>query len=188
MKGGEPMRITRVRGSIRAGFAVALVAIGMGALSVAPAGAADPRIFVGTPAPLLLEGGNTSSDYCDFDVLVTFTDVNQYIIHQTTASDGTTTLDITGRARATVTNVDTGKMVSYNISGPGTIVFDPDGGFSIDAHGPNLLWTTRGNSFMGVPQISYTTGHVTLQVDPSGLTTGYNLSGRQTDVCRVLES
>lgn len=186
------MRITRVRGSIRVGFAVALVAIGMGALSVAPAGAADPRIFLGTPTPVFLEGGNTSSDYCDFAVLVTFTDFNQYIIHQTetTAPDETitTTLDITGRARATVTNLSTGKMVSYNISGPGTIVFDSTGAFSIDTHGPNLLWTTRGNSAEGVPQISYTTGHVTLQVAPSGLTTSYNLSGRQTDVCEVLES
>jgi hypothetical protein len=182
MKGGEPMRITRVRGSIRAGFAVALVAMAMGALSVAPAGAADPRTLL-PPADQELD-----DQFCAFPVDIHFTDVNQYIIHETTALDGTVTWDITGRARATVTNVDTGKMVSYNISGPGTIVFDPDGGFSIDAHGPNLLWTARDLSYPGVPAISYTTGHVTLQVAPSGLTTDYNLSGRQTDVCRVLAS
>jgi hypothetical protein len=193
-KGDEKMRI-RARSSIRVGFAAALVAIiGMGALSVAPAGATDPRTFLGTPDPVPLDGAlRVGLDgYCDFDAEVTFTDFNQYIIHQTetTAPDGTitTTLDITGRARATVTNLSTGKMVSYNISGPGTIVFDSTGAFSIDTHGPNLLWTTRANSYPGVPSISYTTGHVTLQVDASGLTTSYSLSGRQTDVCRVLAS
>jgi len=189
------MRI-RVRGSTRAGFAAALVAvIGMGALWVAPAGATDPRTFLGPPDPnpFLLAAPTPAHDgYCDFDVRVTFTDVNQYIIHQTetTAPNGTitTTLDITGRARATLENLNTGKMVSYNISGPGTVVFDSTGAFSVDAHGPNLLWTTRGNSFPGVPFISYTTGHVTLQVNSSGLTTSYSLSGRRTDVCKVLAS
>ena len=180
------MRI-RVRGSTRAGFAAALVAtIGMGALSVAPAGATDPRVPLPTPDPFVLDGGPTG--YCDFDVLVTFTDVNQYIIHETTAPDGTITDKITGRARATVENLGTHKKVSYNISGPGTIVFYTDGRFSIDAHGPNLLWTRKPLSFPGVPEISYTTGHVTLQVASSGLTTSYSLSGRRTDVCKVLAS
>jgi hypothetical protein len=118
-------------------------------------------------------------------------DANQYIIHQTTASDGTATLDITGRLRATVENLETHKKASYNISGPGTVVLYPDGNVkSIDAHGPNLLWTTRLNSFPGVPFISYTTGHVTVQVDPLPfpITTSYTLSGSQKDVCGVLAS
>jgi hypothetical protein len=38
----------------------------------------------------------------------------------------------------------------------------PDGAFSIEAHGPNLLWTAPEYSFPGVPTISYTTGHVTV--------------------------
>jgi hypothetical protein len=173
---------TRVRGSIRAGLAAALVAIPMGALAMAPANAQDPRI------PLPPADAALNDQFCTFPVDVHFTDVNQYIIHQTTAPDGTTTLDITGRARATVTNVSTGKKVSYNISGPGTIVFYPDGAFSIDAHGPNLLWTRRDLSFPGVPAISYTTGHVTLQVNASGLTSSYSLSGSQADVCKVLAS
>jgi hypothetical protein len=117
---------------------------------------------------------------------VDYTRFNQYVIRQTTAPDGTTTLKITGNAQATVTNTDTGKSVSYNISGPGTIVIYPSNAFSIDAAGPNLLWTLPENSFPGVPTISYTTGHVTVQVDESGRTTSYNLAGRQTDVCAVL--
>jgi hypothetical protein len=113
--------------------------------------------------------------------------MNQHIIRQTTV-DGVTTLMITGHAKATVTNLSTGESVTYNISGPGTVVLFPDGAFSIDAHGPNLLWTTVANSFPGVPTISYTTGHVTVFVDPTGQTTSYSLAGRRTDVCAVLAS
>src|SRR5512132_54189 len=149
----------------------------------APANAEDPREELPTPEPIVLEG------YCPgFTAVVTYTAFNQYIISTTTASDGTTTLKITGHAQVTVTNQTTGKSVSYNISGPGTIVIYPDGAFSIDAAGPNLLWTLPENSFPGVPTISYTTGHVTVFVDASGQTTSYRLAGgaRQTDVCAVL--
>jgi hypothetical protein len=160
-------------------FAVLSVSL----LLAAPAGAQRPHVPVPTPDPVVLAG------YCDgFTAVVTFTEMNQYIIKETTAPDGTTTLKITGHARARVTNQSTGQSVSYNISGPGTVVIYPDGAFSIDAHGPNLLWTAPENSFPGVPTISYTTGHVTLFVDASGQTTSYQLRGRQTDVCAVLAS
>ena len=166
----------RVVGGLFVVFSVSL-------LLAAPAGAQRPHVPLPTPDPMELEG------YCDgFTAVVTYTKMNQHIIKGTTAPDGTTTLKITGHARASVTNQSTGQSVSYNISGPGTVVIYPDGAFSIDAHGPNLLWTTPENSFPGVPTISYTTGHVTLFVDASGQTTSYQLRGRQTDVCAVLAS
>jgi len=157
----------------------------VGLLLPAPAAAVDPRELLPTPDPVVLEG------YCSgFTAVVTYTQFNQFIVRQTTAADGTVTLDIAGVAKATVTNQTTGESVSYNISGPGTIVIYPDGSFSIDAAGPNLLWTLPEFSYPGVPTISYTTGHVTLFVDASGQTTSYNLAGgaRQTDVCAVLAS
>jgi hypothetical protein len=161
-----------------------------GLLSPAPALAADPRLPIPTPDPVVLPAG----EFCeDFTAVVTFADdFNQYIIHSTIAPNGTVTLQITGRARATVTNEVTGRSVSYNISGPGTLVLNPDGSFSGDLAGPNLLYTARKNlaSFPEVPTISYTTGHVTFAVDASGQTTSYALAGgsRQTDVCAVLAS
>jgi hypothetical protein len=66
------------------------------------------------------------------------------------------------------------------------VVIYPDDAFSVDAAGPNLFWTEPQFSFPGVPTISYTTGHVTFEVDASGLTTSYALAGHQTDVCAVL--
>ena len=110
----------------------------IGVLSAAPA-LADERIpLTADPVPL------PKGKYCEgFDVLITFQDFNQYIVQSTTAPDGTQTLHITGRARATVTNEDTGKSISFNISGPGTLIINPDGSFSGDLSGANLLYTAR---------------------------------------------
>jgi hypothetical protein len=168
--------------------ALAATLTGLAALiAAAPAGAEDPREELPMQDPVVLKG------YCPgFTAVVTWTDFNQYIVQQTTADDGTITLKITGSATATVTNQDSGKAVKLNISGPGTIVINRDGSFSIDAAGPNLFWTLRRNLrfFPDVPTISYSTGHVTLSVDAKGQTTSYSLAGgsRQTDVCAVLAS
>jgi hypothetical protein len=153
-----------------------------GLLLAAPAGAPPPPVPLPTPKPVVLEG------YCDgFTAVVTYPEFNQSII-QEADSDGTITLKITGHAQTTVTNQTTGESVTYNTSGPGTIVVYPDGGFSVDAAGPNLFWTLPEFSYPGVPTISYTTGHVTFEVDASSETTSYALAGgaRQTDVCAVL--
>jgi len=170
--------------ALRGFIAVPLILAGL--LTAAPAGAQRPHepVPLPDPHPVVLP----QELYCSgFTAVVTYTKLNQYIIRQTTV-DGVTTLKITGHAQATVTNQSTGESVTYNISGPGTVVIYPDGAFSIDAHGPNLLWTELANSYPGVPTISYTTGHVTLFVNASGLTTSYQLAGRQTDVCAILAS
>jgi hypothetical protein len=183
----QPLGVVPMRRAVGGSLAAALALIGL--LSAAPALAADPRIPL-TADPVTLPAG----EYCQgFTALITFPDFNQYIISQTTdPTTGATILHITGRARATVTRLDTTgnpvKSVSFNISGPGTLVLNTDGSFSGDVHGPNLLWTARANlaDFPEVPTISYTTGHVTFAVDDSGQTTSYSLAGRRTDVCAVL--
>jgi hypothetical protein len=170
--------------TLGAAFAAALASLAALALA-APANADDPRVPLTAPEPKM------SGDYCKgFDVGLEYTKKNQYIIRQSTAPDGTRTLQITGNAQATVTNLSTSKSVSYNVGGPGTIVIYPDGSLNIDAAGPNLLWTLPEDSYLNVPAVSYTTGHLTLAVDASGKVTSYSLAGgaRQTDVCAVLAS
>ena len=71
--------------------------------------------------------------------------MNQHITRETTAPDGTPSLQITGHAQATVTIQTTGESVTSNISGPGTIVIYPDRAFRVDAAVPNLLSTARAN-------------------------------------------
>jgi|SRR5215211_6871375 len=174
--------------AFRAAFAAVLTSL-CTLVFVATAGGA-PQPDPGDPRVPLTAPNATLSGYCEgFDVSVEFTKYNQYIIRQST-TDGTTTYQIAGNARATVTNLSTGESVSFNVSGPGTLVIYPDNSFSIDAAGPNLLWTLPENleDFPDVPTISYSTGHVTLTVDASGQTTSYTLAGgaRQTDVCALL--
>jgi hypothetical protein len=171
-------------------LAVALFLAGL--LLAAPAGAQGSHVPLSSD-PVNLQGfceGYEGFKNKRCGPRITFPEFNQYIIQQTTEPDGTTTFHITGNATATVTNLCTGESVTYNISGPGTVVFYPDGAFSADLGGPNLLYTPRESleGFADVPTISYTTGHVTFAVDASGQTTEYELAGgaRQTDVCAVL--
>jgi hypothetical protein len=190
-----PRHFRRVCDCLRYPGFIAAPLVVIGLLSVAPASAAPPAHSL--PDPIVLPGSGPGVDgYCDgFTVVVTFTKYKQQVVQDTTVGDFQT-LKFTGNAQATVTREDDPKKsVNYNVSGPGTIVTNlVDGSFSADAHGPNLLWTTKANSFPGVPQISYTTGHVTFAVGPpppenpeaGGKTTSYNLAGRQTDVCAVL--
>ena len=94
-------------------------------------------------------------------------------VTQTTLPNGATEHRFTGHAEAIVTNDDdASKSITYNISGPGTRDgLTPDGSFTIDAAGPNLLWTTVENSApAGVPQLAYTTGRVRLAVNNTGHT------------------
>jgi hypothetical protein len=97
-----------------------------------------------------------------------------------------------GFGSATVTNMNTNKTLTFNISGPGSVTIspnvppDPGNAFAIDAHGPNLLYTTAANSFPDVPQLAYTTGHVKVHVEQSGITNEYELNGNSTNVCPLL--
>ena len=148
-----------------------------------PAQAAPPpTTSFSTDLPGTKSAGNAG--YCSFPVHL------DEVLHEhnvISSGPGGATIDhVTGTGRATVTNTATGKQLNFNISGPGTVTSYPDGAFTIDAGGPNLLWTTVANSFSGVPQIAYTHGHVQVSVAASGLTTAYTLSGNSTDVCAAL--
>lgn len=140
---------------------------------------------------IALDGTNTAgkNGYCAFPVDI------DYLSNQkgkdTSGPPGSTATHFTGFASATVTNRDTGKTVKFNVSGPGTFTdLDslPGGAFTLDVMGHNLLWTTVANSFAGVPQLAFSTGHVQVAVDDAGLTTSYKLNGKATDVCKLLAS
>lgn len=174
-------------------FPPALVA--MGAAVAGPAWASPP--LPPPPVPIststfTLPGTNTDgpNGFCSFEVTVTVTGKAHY--RQSTLDDGTVITKAEGSLRAIVKNDDPGgKSLSYNVSGPGTstqyaVNGTLDGSFAVDAHGPNLLWTTVANSFPGVPQLAYTDGHVVFSVLASGLTDSYHLDGKSVDVCAAL--
>ena len=167
--------------AVRAALAVGWVVV-VGALYPASAGA-DPPV----PVPAF-EG--TLEGICSFDVELTVVRQNEFIIHETLAPDGTIYLQYAGNLVVQVTNVETGKSLTYNISGPGTFWQNEAAGtFGGQLYGPNLLWTAPENlpdAPAGVPALSYTTGPVSFAVDASGKTTSYSHRGRTTDVCAAL--
>ena len=99
------------------------------------ASAADPRVLIGGSSTFELVG------YCSFPVLVSVTS-HEYVIHESTASDGTITEQVTGNQVYTLTNETSGRSITYQANGPGTVVLYPTGAFSVDAYGPNLFYTT----------------------------------------------
>jgi hypothetical protein len=129
--------------------------------------------------------------YCDFPVKIVQAAIKLPV--QTPGPvEGSTVYTFTGFGSATVTNMNTNKTLTFNISGPGSVTVFNDNSFKIDAHGPNLLYTTVANSYQPkpgeseVPQLAYTTGHVKVSVAGDGTTTTYTLNGKSTDVCPLL--
>src|SRR3954465_8501595 len=124
---------------------------------------ATPAVPGGTTGPLDL------GQPCNFEISATAT-TNQFV--RAELPNGA--LVITGPGIATVTNVETGKSITYNISGPGK--FDPATnrlslkGQSLISSGPNdptpFLITTSGNvSFIqGQPIGEPLRGHVSHDV------------------------
>jgi hypothetical protein len=150
-----------------------------GALCPATAGAAPP-----VPVPAF-EGSLTG--ICSFDVQLSVVRQNEFIIHETVGPDGTIYDQYAGNLVVRVTNLKTGKSLTYNISGPGTFWQNPTAGtFGGQLYGPNLLWTSPENAPAGVPALSYTTGPVSFTVDASGTTTSYSHRGTTKDVCAAL--
>jgi hypothetical protein len=168
-------------------IALAAVAAAAGLLIMAgPAQADPPQAVVPPGTPVVLAGTETagSAGFCRFPVHIDV--LSNQKVRETKNPDGSTTQHVTGWSKATVTNEETGKSITYKISGPGTLTIFPDQSFTIDAGGQNLLWTSVANSFAGVPQLAYSTGHVQVAVNATGLTTAYSLSGNRTDVCAAL--
>ena len=165
---------------------MAIVAALLGTLALlGTAQAAEPTVGSAPTKPAncsppgCLPGTDTAgkNGYCPFQVTITYTGGQK--------PSGPNGL-FTGHGTATVTNTSNGKTLTYNISGPGTVTNNPDGSFSVNAGGPNLLYTTVANSYPGVPQLAYSTGQVQFTVDAKGLTTSYSLQGQRTDVCAAL--
>lgn len=168
LKGGHAMNFSRTL------LAIAAAVLGTFAL----VGAASAAAPVTTTIMLPGTGDAGSNGYCSFPVTVVYTSAQQL-------RPGPNGL-VTGHATATVRNDQTGKTLSYNVSGPGKVTNNADGSFSVVAGGPNLLWTTVANSYPGVPQLAYSTGRVQFTVASSGETTSYGLNGQRTDVCAAL--
>ena len=111
---------------------------------------------------------------CSFDV-ARHVEVNRSVI--TTYSDGT--VRITGTFKQTITNLDTGKSIFVNASGPVIIETHPDG---------SVTEIDLGRQFLRPPgQLLLTTGRVVWELDAAGNTTSFTqVGGTSQDVCELL--
>jgi hypothetical protein len=111
---------------------------------------------------------------CSFDV-ARHVLVNRSVI--TTYSDGT--VRIIGTFKQTITNLDTGKSIDVNASGPVIIETHPDGSSTEIDLGPQFLRPPG--------QLLLTTGRVVWEFDAAGNTTSFTqVGGTSQDVCALL--
>jgi hypothetical protein len=93
---------------------------------------------------------------------------------------------ITGTLKLQLTNVDTGKSIVVNVSGPGTVVLHPDGSASEDLRGPALVFFFPTATPAG-PATYLFNGNTTLSFDPAGnLTLVSTTDNSPLDICAAL--
>ena len=139
------------------------------ALLVPSVAAADQPIREGLPAENVTIQGSCAFDV-DLQVLVN----NEFI---TTFSDGRQL--ITGALKVRLTNVETGKSIDLNISGPGFITPHEDGSVTFQLSGRSLVFD------LGLLEL--TSGPAILEIDPSGTVVSYTTTSAATvDLCAVL--
>ena len=90
--------------------------------------------------------------------------------------------------KSVMTNVLTGKSIKLNISGPVTVVSNPDGSFEVVSLGVNA-WGSDPDSFGAdtiIPGLFYTQGRVHVFVDVNGFAT-VTRTGTKIALCPKLQ-
>jgi hypothetical protein len=164
----------------------ALLAMFGGVMTASPALARGPKWQLQPKTPMTLP-----AVLCGFDVRVTYP-VNREFQKILKASDGSMILLATGSVTESLTNLETGKTITENISGPSKTIIFPDLSFTAVEHGRNELilppaWAAR----FGLPTLSVTVGlrSASGTFAPDGTVTSItslSLHGYAIDMCAAL--
>jgi hypothetical protein len=92
--------------------------------------------------------------------------------------------EATGQLIARITNVDTGESVVRNLSGPGTVTFNPDGSYDAVVSGDFLVFFLGQDS--PAHQLLLLSGHTVLHGAPNGAKTLVSNSGQAENLCDTL--
>jgi hypothetical protein len=159
----------------------AIFVVAVAALAAAPEAVGDQPIREGLPNALF----TVDASVCGFAVDVTIPTNREFI---TTFSNGKQI--ITGALFTTLTNTETQKSVTVNVSGPGTIVTDANGITTFTLAGRSLLFFLPDQLGPGEPGIlALTSGPVTLVFDQSANILSFDrTSASVQDLCTVLAS
>jgi hypothetical protein len=170
----------------RAGVIVALgaqLSMIAGVVTAAPALArGDGWQIQPAPSAIILP-----ATFCGFEVQSTFP-VDREFAKILTSSDGFVTTLVTGSLFSVVTNLETGKAITVNISGPGKETVNPDGSMTTTATGLNPIALTPADAArFGLPTLAVTAGARTVSVAADGSITSVTLKGHVlVDVCAAL--
>jgi len=171
----------KTRSLFRYFLAILLVLLGL-----APAGGvlADQPFRV----PMTMADVTIPETNCGFPVSIHYTFTNEYYTEFTPNPGRPFTGMITGPLHSTVTNLETGKSLYYNISGPVKVVPHPDGSVTYIGTGP-AGWPFGGQpeSFSGLPGIFVIKGKCILEADAAGHILSISIvGGHVEDVCAAL--
>jgi hypothetical protein len=125
--------------------------------------------------------------FCGFEVQVAPVANKEYSKVLKT-SDGSMTLLATGTLKISYTNLQTGKTITVNRSGPGKVTVFADGSELVAARGPGgLILAPPDAQRFGLPTVSVLAGALTLTVDPAGNITSLSFHGHVlVNVCAAL--
>ena len=93
--------------------------------------------------------------------------------------------EVNGKLVVQFTNLDTGSNVTLNESGPGSIVFNPDGSLTFHDTGPTGLSLFPTDQPPG-PATILNYGRTVLTVSPTGMVTILSMTGNTLDVCAMI--
>jgi hypothetical protein len=171
----------------RLGIIVALcTALGMvgGVATSTPALAGrGPKWEVTSAQPFTLP-----AEFCGFRVRVTWPVIKAYA-KVLKSSDGSEITLATGAARASYTNLSTGKSITENVSGPVKETTHPDGSFTDAIKGHTAVFFPRPDvaKQFGLPRVGVTAGPITFSFGPDGHLTSLSFHGHVlVDVCAAL--
>jgi hypothetical protein len=128
------------------------------------------------------------AEFCGFEVGVNVP-VNKEYSKELKTPEGVVAATLTtGSLRASFTNLETGKTITENISGPLKTTVSPDGSAVVAFKGLTALFLEPAQAKQfGLPIVSVTAGALTVSVDPNGIFTSVSLQGHvQVDICAAL--
>jgi hypothetical protein len=161
----------------------ALLGLFGGVVTASPALARGPKWEFLPKTPLTLP-----AEFCGFEIGVTFP-VNREFFKVLKASDGSMIFLATGSVVNSFTNLETGKTITENVSGPLKFTVFPDGSSIALERGRNEFIPIPPSEAarLGVPPVSVTVGKRSVSFAPDGSMTSFSLHGHvAVDVCAAL--
>jgi hypothetical protein len=162
----------------------ALLGLFGGVVTASPALARGPQWEFLPKAPTTLP-----AVLCGFEVRVTFP-VNREFVKILKASDGTLIGLFSGSVTTSFTNLENGKTITENTSGPSKTIMFPDGSSTTMENGRNelIFFSSAQAAQFGLPVVGVTDGRRITSRAPDGTTiTSLSLHGRVVvDVCAAL--